>query len=68
MAASLAELERALDELELDGVALPTHTEGLYLGDEKLSPLLEALDAQADEAEIGWAVYRSERLPSLYPE
>lgn len=44
MTASLAELERALDQLELDGVALPTHAEGAYLGDEKLAPLLEALD------------------------
>lgn len=26
------------------------------------------IDAQTDEAEIGWAVYRSERLPSLCPE
>lgn len=40
----ILEMERALDELELDGVALPTHSEGLYLGDEKLKPLLEALD------------------------
>jgi len=38
MDASLAELERALDQLELDGVALPTHSEGHYLGD----PLLAA--------------------------
>jgi predicted TIM-barrel fold metal-dependent hydrolase len=44
MAASLAELERALDQLELDGVALPTHTEGHYLGDVRLAPLLEVLD------------------------
>ena len=43
LAASLAELERALDQLELDGVALPTHTEGHYLGDARLAPLLEAL-------------------------
>ncbi len=44
MAASIKEMERALDELELDGVALPTHSQGLYLGDEQLRPLLEALD------------------------
>jgi predicted TIM-barrel fold metal-dependent hydrolase len=43
VAASLAELERALDQLGLDGVALPTHTEGRYLGDARLAPLLEAL-------------------------
>ena len=45
MAASLAELDRALGELELDGVALPTHAEGRYLGDASLSPLMERLDA-----------------------
>ncbi|HVH06393.1 MAG TPA: amidohydrolase family protein [Myxococcota bacterium] len=44
VSASLAELERALDELGLDGVALPTHAEGRYLGDARLAPLLEALD------------------------
>lgn len=44
MTACIAELERALDQLELDGVALPTHTEGLYLGDARLTPLLELLD------------------------
>ncbi len=42
--ASLAELERGLDELALDGVALPTNAEGVYLGDAKLAPLLEMLD------------------------
>jgi predicted TIM-barrel fold metal-dependent hydrolase len=44
--ASLAELRRALDELKLDGVALPTHAEGAYLGDAKFARLLEALDAR----------------------
>ena len=34
----------ALDQLALDGVALPTHSEGHYLGDARLSPLLELLD------------------------
>ena len=44
MANSIRELERALDQLELDGVALPTHAEGRYLGDARLAPLLEVLD------------------------
>lgn len=44
VAASLAELERALGDLQLDGVALPTHAEGQYLGDPRLAPLLAALD------------------------
>ncbi len=44
MAACLAEMTRALDELQLDGVALPTSVQGIYLGDAKLAPLLELLD------------------------
>ncbi len=44
VAASIAELDRALDVLELDGVALPTHADGQYLGDPRLAPLLQALD------------------------
>jgi predicted TIM-barrel fold metal-dependent hydrolase len=47
MAASLSELDRALDQLGLDGVALPTHADGAYLGDAKFWPLLEALNARA---------------------
>lgn len=46
MAASLAELDRALDELKLDGVALPTQAEGAYLGDARFEPLLDALNAR----------------------
>jgi len=42
--AGLAELGRALDDLKLDGVALPTHAGGAYLGDPKFEPLLAALD------------------------
>jgi predicted TIM-barrel fold metal-dependent hydrolase len=44
--ASLAELRRGLDELGLDGAALPTNVGGLYLGDPTFEPLLEALDAR----------------------
>ena len=46
IAASLAELDHALVQLGLDGVALPTHTDGRYLGDAHLAPLLAALDAR----------------------
>jgi predicted TIM-barrel fold metal-dependent hydrolase len=45
--ASLHELDRALDDLKLDGAALPTHADGIYLGDARFAPLLEALDARA---------------------
>jgi predicted TIM-barrel fold metal-dependent hydrolase len=44
--ASLAELERCLDELDLDGVMLLSNTAGVYLGDPELEPLFEALDAR----------------------
>lgn len=44
IAASVAELSRALDVLGLDGVALPTNSKGNYLGDLQLAPLLDALD------------------------
>lgn len=45
--ASLAELDRAIDELHADGVGLHTHYEGIYLGDERLDPVMAALDARA---------------------
>lgn len=46
IAASLRELDHALGQLQLDGVALPTHSEGRYLGDAHFAPLLAALDAR----------------------
>jgi predicted TIM-barrel fold metal-dependent hydrolase len=41
---SIAEMTRALDVLKLDGIGLPTNAAGLYLGDPRLAPLLDALD------------------------
>ena len=44
--AALAELSYALDTLHADGVGLHTHTDGVYLGDAMLDPLLAELDAR----------------------
>jgi predicted TIM-barrel fold metal-dependent hydrolase len=42
--AALTELAYALDELGLDGVLLPTHASGTYMGDPAFEPLFEELD------------------------
>jgi predicted TIM-barrel fold metal-dependent hydrolase len=44
MEGALHELPRALDELAADGVILMTNSNGRYLGDERLTPLLAELD------------------------
>jgi len=41
---ALHELEHALDTLKLDGVAMLSNVEGVYLGDPALDPLFEELD------------------------
>jgi predicted TIM-barrel fold metal-dependent hydrolase len=41
---SLAEIERALDGLGLDGVNVLTNVGGVYLGDVSLDPIMEELD------------------------
>jgi predicted TIM-barrel fold metal-dependent hydrolase len=42
--ASLAEIERALDGLGLDGVNVLTNVAGVYLGDASLEPIMEELN------------------------
>ena len=42
--ASLAELSYALDELELDGVAVLSNVDGIYPGDKRLEPVWTELD------------------------
>jgi len=44
VAASLAELRRAFDELGADGVVLQTNTDGLYLGAPAFAPLFAELN------------------------
>ncbi|MFC8143517.1 amidohydrolase family protein [Streptomyces paradoxus] len=41
---ALEEITRAFDELGADGVALLTHTHGVYLGDARLDPVFAELD------------------------
>ena len=41
---ALEELTFAFDELGADGVALMTHTHGVYLGDQRLDPVFAELD------------------------
>ncbi|WP_328504639.1 amidohydrolase [Streptomyces sp. NBC_00457] len=41
---SLEEIAFAFDELDADGVALLTHTHGVYLGDRRLGPIFAELD------------------------
>lgn len=47
VAASINEVRRTLDVLQLDGVALLTNYDGIYLGDSIFAPLLEELDRRA---------------------
>ncbi|MEU4488545.1 amidohydrolase family protein [Streptomyces purpurascens] len=41
---ALEEIGFAFDELDADGVALLTHTQGVYLGDQHLDPVFSELD------------------------
>ncbi len=43
---AVAEVARALDRLGADGVVLETNFDGVYLGDEKLEPLYQELNAR----------------------
>ncbi len=44
---ALAEIARALDELDADGVVFETNFHGLYLGDPELAPVYAELDRRA---------------------
>jgi 6-methylsalicylate decarboxylase len=45
--AALAEIDYAFGQLQADGVGLHTHYRGVYLGDERLDPVMAALDARS---------------------
>ncbi|CAN5671821.1 amidohydrolase family protein [soil metagenome] len=45
--ASLAELARAYDELDADGVVVMSNSRGTYLGNPSLAPVLEELDRRS---------------------
>ena len=44
---ALAEIERAYDELDADGVVFETNFAGEYLGDQALAPVFDALDRRS---------------------
>lgn len=45
--AAVAGISHALDECHADGIGMLTHTDGVYLGDALLDPVLAALDERA---------------------
>lgn len=47
VAASLHEISVAYDDFGVDGVCLHTHADDVYLGDERLEPVMTALDERA---------------------
>lgn len=47
VADTLDEIDYAFDALGVDGVTLYTHYDGVYLGDERLEPVMAALSARA---------------------
>lgn len=64
IAASLAEITHALDVRELDGVALLSNYNGIYLGDTRFEPVMAALNARSAFV----FVHPAELAPSNRPE
>ena len=59
---AISEIDRALGQLDLDGIGLLTHYDGVYLGDPAYEPILQALDAHRAN------VFLHPVTPAEYPE
>lgn len=65
VAASIAELEYALDTLHLDGVVLLSAYDGVYLGDPRFEPLMAVLNARKAFVFVHPAAIPDNAKPSL---
>lgn len=65
VAASIAELEYALDTLHLDGVVLLSAYDGVYLGDPRFEPLMAALNRRKAFVFVHPAAIPDNAKPSL---
>jgi predicted TIM-barrel fold metal-dependent hydrolase len=65
--AALAELQYALDTLELDGVLLLSHFDGLYLGDGVFEPIFAELDRRGTFVHVHPAAAPHPRLLPQFP-
>ncbi|MBO7936695.1 amidohydrolase [Streptomyces sp. S9] len=59
---AITEARRAIDELKLDGIGIFSSYAGVYLGDPRLDPLMEALD------DLGAMVFIHPVTPQHYPD
>ncbi|MFF1451006.1 amidohydrolase family protein [Streptomyces sp. NPDC058274] len=64
---ALAEAAHALDELGADGVSLPAHTDGTYLGDPAHEPLFAFLDERSAVVHIHPSDLPGPPVPGLPP-
>lgn len=62
---SLNEIDFALNALSADGFILPTNFQGVYLGNEKLLPILEELNRQSAVVLVHPTMPAGDNLPSF---